>query len=312
MVINDDGGTGALDDGIAAQQALALAAAAVVATAPPDSLSPTAVVEQYGDIHEYGLSLGVDLDAEGEEDLAWAVQEAFNAPLPSSWTEYMDESGRAYYVKEGSTQSTWEHPMDSVYRELLEIVREARSQQPSLSEGQRTDLVREHLRKAHKRLKAELAGWSGPYNSDQGEYYYHETLKISTWESPVTECENELATRHSVLARYLIPEQATSGSASPSSGHVTFESSYGNNSSSMLQALRLQLGNLHRDPVLGEIPEPSTCRSYHTARSGTSSRSGRSKKLGEGKERRKERKSRREATSDGEAGRSQLEDLPEG
>ena len=46
------------------------------------------------------MSLGVDL--EEDEHLMSLVQEAFEAPLPSSWTEYMDESNRAYYVKESS------------------------------------------------------------------------------------------------------------------------------------------------------------------------------------------------------------------
>ena len=60
------------------------------------------------------------------------------------------------------------------------------------------------------------------------------------------------------------------------------------------QALRLQLGNLHVSQLHSDAPEPSTCRSYHTARSarsGTSSRSERSKHSL--KKERKERKGKR-------------------
>eukprot|EP00440_Ansanella_granifera_P068191 gb/GFBE01073974.1/.p1 GENE.gb/GFBE01073974.1/~~gb/GFBE01073974.1/.p1 ORF type:complete len:351 (+),score=62.96 gb/GFBE01073974.1/:1-1053(+) len=302
-----DGGTGS-------PSAVPVADAAVAAVASTAPVASTASVELYGDLHEYGLSLGVDIDAEGEEDLIGLVQEAFNAPLPSSWTEYMDESGRAYYVKEGSSQSTWEHPADSVYRELLELVRQARSVKPPLSEVQRTELVRAHLQQVHEVAKAELAGWSGPYASDQGEYYYNDRLKVSTWECPVSEFESELATRHSVLLKYVLPEASPSTSAQ-GSGRSGSKTAGATGSQNMLQALRLQLGNLQREPGSGDVPEPSTCRSYHTARSGTSSRSGRSKhSLREHKERRKDRKARRDHGDDSESRgtSSRLDDLPEG
>lgn len=254
---------------------------------------PAAIVEEYGDLHEYGLSLGVDLDAEGEEDLVWVVQQAFNAPLPSRWTEYVDDTGRAYYIKDGSTESTWEHPMDSVYRELLDLIKNVRQRRPAALEAQRRDLVRQHLQQVHQRAKADLEGWSGPYSSEQGDYYYSESLKLSTWDHPVAEWERELALRHAVLARYLIPEHAAAAAASPGGVSEACESSH-----NLLQALRLQLGNLHRADGMvlnggDAVPEPSTARSYHTARSQGSSRSGRTKQS-EGHKERKERKSHHE------------------
>eukprot|EP00434_Breviolum_minutum_P020681 symbB.v1.2.018235.t1/scaffold1444.1/size126574/4 len=69
------------------------------------------------DLLQYSQTLGVDLQQHA--DLLWVVQEAFNAPLPLSWTEYTDDEGRVYFFNQSSSQSTWEHPMDSVYRELL-------------------------------------------------------------------------------------------------------------------------------------------------------------------------------------------------
>eukprot|EP00930_Biecheleria_cincta_P010236 TRINITY_DN112249_c0_g1_i1.p1 TRINITY_DN112249_c0_g1~~TRINITY_DN112249_c0_g1_i1.p1 ORF type:complete len:310 (-),score=66.26 TRINITY_DN112249_c0_g1_i1:119-1048(-) len=309
--MEEDGGTGASSNSsnrIAATPPVAAAELPYDDAALPAAEAATA--ELYGDLHEYGLSLGVDIDAEGEEDLSWAVQEAFNAPLPNSWTEYMDETGRAYYVKEGSSQSTWEHPMDGVYTELLDLVRRVRSQKPPMTEAQRTDFVRAHLEGIHETAKAELADWSGPYASEQGDFYYNERLKASSWETPVNEWENELETRHRVLVRYLLPEQA-----SPQLPGAAPSSSSSSKSPSMLQALRLQLGNLHREPgpVGAEVPEPSTSRSFYTARSATSSRSGRSKHGH--KDRRKEKKSKRE-DGGAEGSRSsksdRLADLPEG
>jgi len=251
------------------------------------------IVEQYGDLQEYGLSLGVDLEAEADEDLAWAVREAFNAPLPSGWTEYMDDSGRAYYIKDGSIESTWEHPADRVYRELFALIRDVRHRDPPWSEDQREEAVRQHLKEVHQRAKTDLQGWSGPYASAEGEYYYSDVLKLSSWDCPVIEWEKELASRHAVLMRYLVPEQMSTGTFNAEDSSVQGSAS----GHQMLQALRLQLGDLQRAPgysSLEFVPEPSTSRSYHTARSHGSSRSGRTKHHSERSKDRKERKQERE------------------
>mmetsp|Transcript_34771 Transcript_34771/g.99872 ORF Transcript_34771/g.99872 Transcript_34771/m.99872 type:complete len:279 (-) Transcript_34771:104-940(-) len=238
-----------------------------------EAVATAAQAEQFADLHAYGLSLGVDLDVDGEEDLLWAVREAFNAPLPHSWTEYMDDSGRAYYVKEGSSQSTWEHPMDEVYRELLQLIKHVRKQNPQALESQRVEAVREHLKEVHQRAKRELAGWSGPYSSEQGDYYYNEELRASTWLCPVAEWEAELETRRAVLSRSLLPGQAPRGAE----GEGGAAAEDGGERAELLQALRLQLGNLQREGAAAEdVPFPSASRSFHTARSGCSSRSGRS------------------------------------
>mmetsp|Transcript_73540 Transcript_73540/g.207719 ORF Transcript_73540/g.207719 Transcript_73540/m.207719 type:complete len:270 (-) Transcript_73540:160-969(-) len=237
-----------------------------------------ASVEQYADLHEYGLNLGIDID--NDEDLIWAVQQAFNAPLPSSWTEYMDNNSRVYYVKEGSSQSTWEHPMDGIYRELLGLIKDVRTSSPAASEAEREEVVRHHLKQVHERATSDLEGWSGPYSSEQGDYYHHEGLKVSTWECPVTEWENELVARHAVLSRYLLPEQEKTLPSEPSSNNgcaIDPAAGAGNRRADLLLSLRLQLGNLQKESVSGDAPAPSTTRSYHTARSYGSPRSGRSK-----------------------------------
>mmetsp|Transcript_41322 Transcript_41322/g.95694 ORF Transcript_41322/g.95694 Transcript_41322/m.95694 type:complete len:272 (-) Transcript_41322:94-909(-) len=250
-------------------------------------------VEQFADLHEYGLSLGIDLDVEGEGDLLAAVQEAFNAPLPSSWREYMHDSGRVYYVKEGSSQSTWEHPMDEVYRELFSLIKDVRSRKPEASDSQRTDVVREHLKRVHQRAKNELAGWSGPYSSEYGDYYFNEDLGVSTWECPVAEWETELATRHAVLSRYLLRGTAIG----TSSGSASCLAAEDGERPEILQALRLQLGNLQRDGQ-EDAPLPSTSRSFHTARSTAgSSRSGRSGRSGGKDKEQKERRDRKERSA---------------
>merc|ERR1740138_1812133 len=71
------------------------------------------------DLLEYAESLGADLS---DADLAWVVGEAFEAPLPIGWTEHIDADGRVYFFNQVNEASTWSHPMDGVYRELIDLI----------------------------------------------------------------------------------------------------------------------------------------------------------------------------------------------
>lgn len=251
------------------------------AVAPTVELSE-APLEQAADLCEYGRSLGVDVDC--DEDLAAVVQEAFHAPLPKSWTEYTDDTGRVYYYNEASNQSAWEHPMDAVYRELLSLINKIRAEQPPISEASRISLIHEHLQEVHQRALGALSWWSGPYSSEQGDYYYNETLKASTWECPVTEWENEISIRHAVLSRCLVPGRR-GGAFGSALGNINEGSTgHGGAPRDILSILKLPL-NLVRREHPGDTPEtPSTTRSFHTARSACSTtRSKRSGRSGDGR-----------------------------
>ncbi|CAJ1416714.1 unnamed protein product [Effrenium voratum] len=80
------------------------------------------------DLSEYGRSLGADMK---DPDIAWVVQQAFHAPLPASWTEHVDDENRVYYYNYVTGESTWNHPMDSVYRELIALIQKLRRSKPS-------------------------------------------------------------------------------------------------------------------------------------------------------------------------------------
>jgi len=241
----------------------------------PDT--PGVELEQYGDLAEYARSLGVDPDR--DEDLLWVVQEAFNAPLPGSWAEFTDGSGRVFYFNEASSQSTWEHPMDRVYRELLEVALRVRDERLGASEAQCA--VTNHLREVHQRALAAIAGWSGPYPSDMGEYYYNEAAKVSAWENPVAEWERELVSRYEVLHRCVLAELPEftgldEAAGQPGVGGLGCDSC----GHDFLRALRLDLGMLQRDPSLPgpETPHTPYLTARSTAQSERSSRSGRRKR----------------------------------
>lgn len=209
------------------------------------------------DLQEYGKSLGVNPSL--ESDLAWVVREAFEAPLPITWTEHVDVEGRVYFFNQITEESTWSHPMDDVYRDLVAFIQKIRVEEPVHVIEQRAERVREHLLEVHQRALTHLDGWSGPYAAGTGgQYYYNERLGLSTWVSPIDSWEYELAVRHSVLHRSLLVGFSGSQETSqPSSGSDLL----------MTPMLQLPLG-LART----EDEAQSSSRSFYTARE--SSRSG--------------------------------------
>mmetsp|Transcript_46262 Transcript_46262/g.93342 ORF Transcript_46262/g.93342 Transcript_46262/m.93342 type:complete len:276 (+) Transcript_46262:108-935(+) len=216
-------------------------------------------VEADKDLLEYGQSLGVqDFETGKDTDLKWVVHEAFEAPLPNNWTEHVDAEGRVYFFNQISEESTWSHPMDGVYRELIAFIKSVRAEDSSTQPEQLADKVREHLLEVHQRALTHLEGWSGPYAAETGQYYFNERLRVSTWVSPIDGWEYELAVRHSVLYRCLL------------AGGVTAQETTQPTSSPdllMTPMLQLPLGLARR-----EDDAQNSSRSFYTARE--SSRSG--------------------------------------
>lgn len=66
------------------------------------------------EVEEYAVYLGMDL--EEDKELLYIAEMAMNAPLPSGWTELVDEDGREFYSNQITGVSTYEHPLDSHFR----------------------------------------------------------------------------------------------------------------------------------------------------------------------------------------------------
>merc|ERR1712226_1272682 len=117
----------------------------------------------------------------------------------------------------------------------------------------------------------ELQVWSGPFPSDEGAYYYNEELKASTWESPITEWQNELTLRHEILTRTLL---STDVRGTDHGVAASFPSGSHGDRHDLLDSLRLPLGLVRQESLGGDVPQtPSTSRTFYTARSAASSRS---------------------------------------
>lgn len=215
------------------------------------------------DLREYGRCIGIDVDA--DVDLQWVVQKAFSAELPPSWSEHSDDHGRVYFFNQVTQESSWSHPMDSVFREIVEVVKALRAEKPAATAVRRAEVLQAHLQLVQQRAMSQLEGWSGPYPSDAGQYYYHNSLNVSTWDNPVDEWQKELLIRQQVLQRCLLPDYAHYGTLL-ADGDGT----------SVMPRLPLGLAAPSAD---GPLPptSPSSARSFATARSGVSARTPRGK-----------------------------------
>mmetsp|Transcript_22202 Transcript_22202/g.55965 ORF Transcript_22202/g.55965 Transcript_22202/m.55965 type:complete len:324 (-) Transcript_22202:2128-3099(-) len=238
-----------------------------------------------------------------DETLLKIVQEAYVAPLPPNWSEFSDPEGRIYFYNYATEQSSWAHPTDKTYRELIQMVKKVRAVQPPKEEISR--IIDVHLQSIHQRAMEAIQGFSGPYISDGNhEYYYNEITKVSTWESPVTEWEHNISTRYHVLYRCLLepferaaaddhhaqPDGSIPSSLQPGPRQMppklqlplhlvstASSSSVGSSegSSSLPKARSSSDTSSGQTPSnLMAPPTPSTSRSFHTARSQGSARAG--------------------------------------
>jgi len=167
----------------------------------------SAEIELTADLLEYARHIGI---APGEDGLFWLAREGFAAVVPPGWAEFQDDQGRIYFFNCVTESTSWSHPLDAAYMDLVKTMR------PYLNEvevahgwEERQKVVDTHLRKIQQDAGRALEGWSGPYiaQRDDGspvEYYHHQKLGKSSWESPQAEWEYVYMLSHSVLYRGLL------------------------------------------------------------------------------------------------------------
>ncbi|XP_076171601.1 centrosomal protein 164 isoform X2 [Ptiloglossa arizonensis] len=89
------------------------------------------------EVLEYARRLGIDPDA--EPHLLDLAREGLMAALPKGWRPCFHEASGAWYYYQASTgTTTWEHPLDAVYKELVEQARAGNTRQMSVEEDSKT------------------------------------------------------------------------------------------------------------------------------------------------------------------------------
>ncbi|KAG7197302.1 hypothetical protein KM043_018421 [Ampulex compressa] len=89
------------------------------------------------EVLDYARRLGIDPDA--ELHLLELAREGLMAALPKGWSPCFHEASGAWYYYQASTgTTTWEHPLDAVYRGLVEQARAGNVRQMSVEEDSKT------------------------------------------------------------------------------------------------------------------------------------------------------------------------------
>ncbi|KAK3261418.1 hypothetical protein CYMTET_29673 [Cymbomonas tetramitiformis] len=74
------------------------------------------------EVEEMGAYLGIDVLKEPR--LLWIARQASLAPLPPGYRELEDENGHVYFYDQETDESTREHPLDIIFKQLVEVERE--------------------------------------------------------------------------------------------------------------------------------------------------------------------------------------------
>lgn len=213
----------------------------------------------------FAMSLGL---SEEDRDLLWLAQEAFSAPLPTGWTQQQSKEGWIFFANEAG-ESSWSHPADSVFRDVIALVKKIKAEQPGSSQEGRAAVMEDHLRSFWQGAQAQLDHWAGPCFLEGSEvgYYYNSLTGVSTWQNPVDDFEHELALRQKLLQQCLMVDaQTTGGYSTPSGG--------GSVSPSRWRPPVLELSPLYATSALPQSP-PASCRSVQSFKTAYSSRSAR-------------------------------------
>ena len=91
-----------------------------------------------------GYVEAVGFQLAGSEATLWIAEEGLRAAMPVGYSEFVDNDGTPYFVKDDTGESSWEHPLDSYYRELVVKHRSAGLESESSSSIGSTSFLPNH------------------------------------------------------------------------------------------------------------------------------------------------------------------------
>mmetsp|Transcript_11721 Transcript_11721/g.19055 ORF Transcript_11721/g.19055 Transcript_11721/m.19055 type:complete len:510 (+) Transcript_11721:86-1615(+) len=89
-----------------------------------DMPKPERIPSKYDEyeFYKYAAYMGVDPKRDSE-DLVKVVNEAWNATLPTGWTEHLSPGRLVYFYNEETDSSQWTHPLDESYRQRISYLK---------------------------------------------------------------------------------------------------------------------------------------------------------------------------------------------
>jgi len=131
---------------------------------------------------------GLNIDPIREADMLWIAEEAFNAPLPPGWSEHQDEQGRVYFHNGSSGESTWKHPMDDLFREIVDYQRR-------VVEVGGFWQIEDEIAEQEENIRKDLADWMELFAEDGEKFFYNRHTEESRFDDP------RMAVYHVLYAR---------------------------------------------------------------------------------------------------------------
>lgn len=181
---------------------------------------------QHVDFRDFLQHFGIDPRIAANSLMMVAAHHMFAAPLPPEWTEHFDQSSSRPFFFNGLTgASSWAHPQEKMFRDVL---REVRHWRPGHSLEHIHARSQRHLHIARQLAQQALTCWSGPHCLDaaaQGpavlpeeasHYFFNRVTGESCWIDPRMSVEFDLTQRQCIL-RACIVEHAQAMAARPSS-----------------------------------------------------------------------------------------------
>ena len=73
--------------------------------------------EEDAKVAQYADYLGIDVAA--EKNLLWIAHRCMLAPLPQGWQEFTAEDGSSFYHNTDTDETSWDHPLDGHFKQLV-------------------------------------------------------------------------------------------------------------------------------------------------------------------------------------------------
>jgi len=109
--------------------------------------------------------------------------------VPQGWRACYDDEGNTYYYHELTGETTWVHPTDRIYREVLRVIRTLEAEvvaMPPKSPSTKIKMMEtigDHLHDMQVQATTALEQWSGPHDAGDGlgQFYHNTETGRSTW-----------------------------------------------------------------------------------------------------------------------------------
>ncbi|CAM9857445.1 unnamed protein product [Lampetra planeri] len=208
------------------------------------------------EIMDYAMEIGID--PEKEPELMWLAREGIFTPLPKEWKPCQDVNGDIYYFNFSTGMSSWDHPCDEYYRQMVEKERERLAKQGTVKAQDQKD------KKKKKKTKEKKKDNNKDKKGEQP------ALKTTGGLNPVQAPLGSLAPVQKPLlglapiqmpARGLAPLQPLSGNLAPIRGPVESLDNLGVSPSSSMDSLGFLKGpkkNVDRGRVGGGKKKENT------------------------------------------------------